>query len=187
MDRSKGGPEYSAIIDELLEDDKQRNDFLKACLAKLGLRVNQENTSIPSLSQFHISGIDQEGASKLIGELREAVEEEDGKPYIKDENDTFLLVESSSLHMDSIKDALKETEQNQDQGEQSFDDYNATVKTMVTHEKPPTPKETPYFNHQAFFSNLEKYRSSSRDGLSKFGSQILYAEVITSTNTVLEK
>lgn len=51
----------------------------------------------------------------------------------------------------------------------------------------PTGKETPYFNHHAFYANLRRYQQESSSEAEEFGKIILYGEVVTSTNTMLEK
>ena len=68
-------------------------------------------------------------------------------------------------------------------------DYNALVKHVVTHESDlPDGKETPYFNHAAYFSNLQSYKSKHvRESDGAWGKILLYGEVVTSTNTLLEK
>ena len=66
-------------------------------------------------------------------------------------------------------------------------DYQAVVKRLIFHDKLPSSKLTPYFNHHAYYANLRQYQSESREGASEFGSNLLYGEVVTSTNTILEK
>ncbi len=49
-------------------------------------------------------------------------------------------------------------------------------------------KETPFFNHHAYFANLNQDRKSSMDvACPQIGDYLLYGEVVTSTNTLLEK
>jgi biotin--protein ligase len=57
----------------------------------------------------------------------------------------------------------------------------------VIHDDVPASKLTPYFNHHAFYANLRQYQCESREGASEFGSNLMYGEVITSTNTIMEK
>ena len=68
-------------------------------------------------------------------------------------------------------------------------DYNALTKHLVTHESDlPDGKETPHFNHHAYFANLKVYAAQhARESRAEWGRTLLYGEVVTSTNTLLEK
>ena len=163
-----------------------------ACLMRLGLEVNQENTAVPSLSRLHLSSMLPNGTSDMIKSLQEIVSIVDGEEYIKDENDTFHLEKPSAWSLGSISDALpgKKNEKTDDNDVDDDDrdiDFNKVVKRLVVHEKEPPPsKETPYFNHHAFFANLKHYYSQTQSE-SDFGKNVMYGEVVTSTNTLLEK
>lgn len=183
---------YAKVVEDLAEDDKQRTDFLKACLLKLGLKVSQETTTVPSLSRLHLSSMLPNGISDIMAGLQEIISVADGVEYIKDENDTFQLEKPSAWSLGSLAMALtgdkSERIDNGDNDEDRIIDYNAVVKRLVVHEKDPPPsKETPYFNHDAFYANLKHYESKTKEAKDGFGKTILYGEVVTSTNTMLEK
>lgn len=179
------------MVKVLGEDDKQRTDFLKACLLKLGLKVSQETTAVPSLSRLHLSSMLPNGVSDIMAGLQEIVSIADGEEYIKDENDTFHLEKPSVWSLGSLSKALTgESSVKTDEGDDDdrIIDYNAVVKRLVVHEKePPQSKETPYFNHEAFYANLRHYENKTQEFKDRFGNSILYGEVVTSTNTILEK
>lgn len=181
------------MVDVLQEDDKARTDFLKACLIKLGLQVTKETTTVPSLSTLHLSALHSEDTASILSSLKEVITQEDGHEYLKDENDTFFIETPNVWKMDKLEEALPEANKKEEAAEEPEEpvegivDYNKIVKHLVVHDEIPSSKATPYFNHYAFFNNLENYRSKSREQLSEFGSQILYGEVVTSTNTILEK
>ena len=183
---------YAKMVEELAEDDKQRIDFLKACLLKLGLKVSQENTAVPSLSRLHLSSMLPHGTSEIMAGLQEIVSKADGEEYIKDENDTFRLENLSAWSLGSSTKALigessKDTN-DVDDDEDRIIDYNAVVKRLVVHGKElPSSKETPYFNHDAFYANLRHYENKNLGIKDGFGHNLLYGEVVTSTNTLLEK
>ena len=171
--------------------DTPRTSFLKACLAKLGLQVNQETTTVPALSRLHLSAQEPGGAAKLIASLRELITVEDGDEYLKDDNDKFRIEKLSSLNMDDLAASLPASaEQKTNQATATEDrivDYNSIIKPMVLHEDIPESKLTPYFNHREFYAHLKEFQSQSKEKLQNFGSHILYGEVVTSTNTILEK
>lgn len=178
-------PEYAKLVEALAADDKSRTDFLKACLSKLGLQVARDNAAVPSLSSMHLSASDPDATSRIMSSLQEIIARDDQGEYIKDENDTFRVEKSGVWNMGKLSDSLPDNSKNHvDEG---FVDYNAVVKQLVVHDELPPAKITPYFNHHAFYANLDAYQSQSREGASEFGSNLVYAEVITSTNTILEK
>ena len=194
LDEESKIPGYSKMIEALALDEKPRRDFLMACLLKLGLQVNQENTSVPSLSRLHLSSLLPEGTSEVMEALHEIITEEDGEEYIKDENDTFHLEIPSAWSLGSVSEALSKTKTKKtNEGLDSEDrivDYSTIVKRLVVHGKDlPPSKETPYFNHHAFFANLQHYQAQAQgtDTQSSFGKTLMYGEVVTSTNTMLEK
>ena len=124
--------------------------------------------------------------------LREIITNENGEEYIKDENDTFHLEKPSAWSLGSIAEALPDSKNEKTDegtgGEDRIIDYSTVVKRLIVHDKAfPLNKETPYFSHHAFFANLEHYRAPIKAGASEFGENMMYGEVVTSTNTMLEK
>ncbi|ODH34883.1 biotin-[acetyl-CoA-carboxylase] ligase [Paracoccidioides brasiliensis] len=190
LDRNADGPGYGNVVDTLAADDQSRVNFLKACLTKLGLRVNQDSSTVPSLSRLHLSSVDPQGAVGLISKLRDIITVTDGKEYIKDDVDTFHLEEPSFMGMKEVAESLPKVTEEKNGQEGDPDrvvDYNSVIKEIVVHDDTPSSKATPSFNHHAFYANLKEYRAQSKDGIHEFGSNILYGEVVTSTNTLLEK
>ncbi|KAI7172862.1 putative biotin apo-protein ligase [Hortaea werneckii] len=195
-----GHQDYPAVVAALKEDEKQRVDFMKACLIKLGLEVNQETEGTPSLSRLHISSARYGGVSELLQSWQEAdiiSKEEDGREIIKGENDAFILEQHGRFAMGNVKDALPAAEEDKSEYQQPpkqqgdmLIDYNALPKHLVPHETAlPDTKETPYFNHHAFYANLKDYNAQPehRESEHTFGTNLLYGEVVTSTSTLLEK
>lgn len=192
LDREAGTPEFPEVIDALFQDDALRTNFLKACLSKLGLKVNEQQNTVPSLSRLHVTSLQSSDVSKLLEALRDIIVVEDGEEYIKDENDTFHIEKPSTWSLKSLSTALSDTTDaktdEEDNAEDRILDYSAIVKRLIPHEKEyPTGKETPYFNHHAYFSNLKHYQSVTKGVGLDFGANLLYGEVVTSTNTMLEK
>lgn len=180
-------PGFSDVIKALAADEKHRIDFLKACLTKLGLTVSEEK-NVPSISRLHLSSQSPSKVTDLMSSLSHVVKTDDnGEEFLKDENDTFHIVKPSTWKMVDLSNALPTEEgDSADQIDGSSDqivDYNTVVKQLLLHEdEHPDSKSTPYFNHLAFYTNLEHYSPQAT-----FGSHLLYGEVVTSTNTMLEK
>ena len=162
-------------MDELIAHDGSRSDFLKACLVKLGLQVTQD--VIPSLSPLYLSAADPDAIPPFATSLHLTKE-----GYLKDSHDTFRVQrQSGTFNMQELTEALP------DSSNEGILDYKDIVKRLVICDDIPLPKSTPCFNHHAFYSNLGYYQSRSREGASSFGSLLIYAEVITSTNSILEE
>ncbi|RFU36226.1 hypothetical protein B7463_g7, partial [Scytalidium lignicola] len=202
LNSDAGGPDYAKVVKALLEDDEARTSFLKACLVKLGMTVNQEQSSIPSLSSLHLSSLNHIEVSELLEDWKEIITEEDGEDYIKGENDTFHLEkQQSKWSLNTLAKSLplvgsseKDKENiNAEQPEvagsdDKIVDYNAIIKSLISHESVwPGIKETPNFNHHAFYANLRQYQNEGNIEAEEFGKTLLYGNVITSTNTLLEK
>lgn len=190
LDKMAGGPEYAKIVDALAADDKARTDFLKACLLKLGLQVTQETTAVPSLSSLHLSSLDPATTAGIFSSLQEIITADGHEKLIKDENDSFRIEKSGAWNMDRLNLSLPDDSKDQaaeTPADEGMVDYNSVVKHLVIHDELPSSKITPYFNHHAFYSNLKTYQSQSREGASQFGASLIHGEVITSTNTILEK
>lgn len=132
----------------------------------------------------------------MVEALEDLITLQDGEEYIEDENDVFHLQRSSKWSLTSIADALpsipnslkdsQKADENDDQDK--IIDYNKIVKRLLIHDQQlPESKETPYFNHHAYYANLKHYESQSHNSDPTFGRSLLYGEVVTSTNTLLEK
>ncbi|RPA96445.1 class II aaRS and biotin synthetase [Choiromyces venosus 120613-1] len=185
LDKSARDYAYRERIELIEHTDNQREAFLRACLVKLGLNISEEIGAIPSLSLLHLSSTSPADVGLLADRLRDISVTDGDKQKIIGENDTFILERNSApFSMGSLADALA--------GEQDSPhkiiDYNKVVKHVQIHDSglPPT-KDTPYFDHAAYFEHLKRYRSRSRSSPENFGSFLLYGEVVTSTNTMLDK
>jgi biotin--protein ligase len=201
LDPKADGIDYPNLVKALAEDDTLRVNFLKACLSKLGLTISQETTSVPSLSRLHLSSLHPYLVPELLASWEDIITKEDGEEYIKGENDTFHLEKQDSRwSLDSLaksipspgnssRDEEKKADELGDSGsEDRIVDYNAITKPLIPHESEwPGTKETPYFNHHAYYANLKRYQEERGSEAEEFGKTLMYGEVVTSTNTMLEK
>ncbi|KHJ31733.1 putative biotin apo-protein ligase [Erysiphe necator] len=182
---------YLELIRILTDDESLRVSFLKACLTKLGLTVNQEELSNPPLSPLHLSSQKSELLSLLLSSWQNIIiTNDDGQKIIRGESDTFYLEKPDSKyrHESMIKNELQ-SKQLENVGENSDQlDHDPAIKYIVLHRsKWPDFKETPKFNHDAFYTSLEAFQGEKGIKADEFGKYLLYANVVTSTNTVLEK
>lgn len=186
LNKNAGGKDYPKLVEAIERDDRKRAAFLKRCLTKLGLDASDDNGVVPTLSMLHLSSIHPPDVGKLVGRLKEmSVIEDSGRQKIVGENDTFILQRAPGpLSMTSIADSLPADSDSP----HKIIDYNKVVKYIQVHDDLiPRSQETPYFNHKTYFDSLRHYRSQSRSFPEQFGTFILYGEVVTSTNTILEK
>lgn len=188
-----GHSNYAEVVKALIEDEEHRVRFMKACLAKLGLETSNESHSVPSLSRMHLTSSETGMVSEVVHGWQEAgivTKDDDGHEVIKGENDKFVLEsEGGNFDMSNVDDALPDRPTaTQGNGDEGIIDYNALPKRLYLHETNlPSSRETPHFNHHAFYSNLKTYHSQQRDSARRFGQNLIYGEVVTSTSTLLEK
>lgn len=115
------------------------------------------------------------------------MDKEDGQEYIKDEADTFHIQSTpDSLDLGALTSSLPQTENSVD-SQTGTVDYGEIVKVIVPHEEGlPSAAATPKFNHKLFYSSLRRYQLLEHDA-EEWGKILMYGEVVTSTNTLLEK
>lgn len=182
-------PGYAALLHALEEHDPSRITFLRACLSKLGLPVADEPCAIPSLSNMHLSGLEPSSVAEMLADWEDVMDREDGEEYIRAEADVFML-EKRESRWDGPRGGSAGADVNaegEEDGKQGIVDYGKVVKRIVPHEEAwPDVKETPSFQHNVFYSSLREFRAVDR-GAESWGDQLMYGEVLTSTNTVLEK
>lgn len=185
-------PGYDQLIEALNKNEDARTTFLRACLTKLGLEVSQGASPVPSLSKIHLSALRHSDVGEILHSFEEIITKEDGEEYIKGDNDLFHLEKPDSRwSLESLSDALLNdvVGSKKKTGRTSPDpttDYSHVPKRIVSHEDAwPEPKETPYFNHAIFYSSLQQFRETEES--ESWGNVLMYGEVVTSTNTLLEK
>jgi biotin--protein ligase len=218
LSKANGPPSYATVIEAIADSDPTRISFMKACLLKLGLQVNEEEKPVPSLSRLHLSAHKPADVAELLASWHEVATVIDGVEYVQAENDTFHVENSVMVGMGELTmatepvvpdavpcasvvsvanglgghDAMAKTpELDSSKGPTSGDkiiDYDKVIKRIATHERTlPSHRETPSFNHEAYYANLAYYQSKTSLSEPCFGTHLLYGEVVTSTNTLLEK
>ncbi|KAF2761416.1 putative biotin apo-protein ligase [Pseudovirgaria hyperparasitica] len=194
---SKEGAEdnYKQVVDTVIANEKPRTTFMKACLRKLGMQVNEEEQPVPSLSRLHLSAHRPSDVGELVSSWEEVITIDDGEEYVEGGHETFHLEKRSSWSMKTLKDTVASsisgatTESPAKPTEApAMIDYDKALKKVFPHEDElPSYKETPSFNHSAYFAHLQAYRLKAEEKDGEFGKYLLYGEVVTSTQTMLEK
>ena len=176
---------------------------MKACLLKLGLRVNQNEESTPQLTPLYFSSI----SSDAVKNVKQALEKEavtvDDEKYLRCEQDLFHVQSTPSVwSVSDLKRSAKDILQiilsngqasdgrKRPSNENPLGENQDVVLNLVFEDGSQSyPKKTPYFNNHDYFASLREYASGSDESPNQihFGENLIYAEVVTSTSTLLEK
>jgi biotin--protein ligase len=145
------------------------------------MKLEQGGEDDLQLSAIHISSITPSNAQKLKDSWEDLILSRDETEYIVDMKDTFRIetvpAERSVATNDESKKNLPAVDLSR----------GSDLSIFIHVQDHPTYKETPYFNHSEFYSRLRQRRSVSPQPVDSFGSYLMYGQVMTSTNTILEK
>ncbi|KAI1338793.1 class II aaRS and biotin synthetase [Xylariaceae sp. FL0016] len=177
---------YDDLRARLREDDTNRVSFLEACLLKLGLKVNEEPTGVPPLSRLHLSSLREGDVDDVLFALESIITNEDGEEYIRAEQDVFHIQKDIGLLTSTPRYVSHEEES---EGGKAVSDDPTVLDVVTYQDRWPEAKTTPYFNHGEFFTALRTYRKQVMfaDADMAWGDHLLYGEVVTSTNTLLDR
>jgi biotin--protein ligase len=179
-------PGYDELLNKLQQDDSARFSFLKACLEKLGLEPSAENATLPTLSNIHLSAVDNSQVSELVHSWGEVIDKENGEEFISGEGDKFRIQsDEDGLALQDLLQSLPTDEHAT--GETGIVDYSTITKNIIAHEKAlPSAEMTPRFNHKLYYSSLRRFQLIE-DSAVDWGNVLMYGDVVTSTNSLLEK
>jgi len=159
----------------------KNEELLRACIGKLGLKLEHEKDADLQLSVLHISSITPSNAQKLKDSWQDLLMPRDQAEYIVDMKDTFRIETVTTETFVAMNEKRNESLA-------AFDPSRGSDLRIFVHVKDhPTHEDTPFFDHNEFYSGLIQRRSTSPQQLHDFGSYIMYGQVMTSTNTILEK
>ncbi|KJZ78569.1 hypothetical protein HIM_01960 [Hirsutella minnesotensis 3608] len=180
-------PGYDELIKKLEADNQARVAFLRACLLKIGLEAVHEESSIPQLSRLHLSAARDGAVTELLCAWEDVMDKDEGREVIKGEVDTFFVeTRDESMSLDGLKRSLPTSEEMGLADDGSID-FAAVDKIIVAHETGlPARELTPRFDHELYYSSLSRFQRIETEA-TNWGSSLLYGEVVTSTNSLLEK
>lgn len=172
---------YDKLIKDLVADEEPRTAFLKACLVRIGLEVVLDTQSPPSPSSLHLTSANHQEVSELLHSMGDVITKKGSAEFIEAESNTFRVVNSSAAWSMSDMNLAAHS------GQITREAEDRQIDNIFAHEEGwPNPKTTPAFNHALYYSSLRDYRKREV-GAYDWGSTLLYGEVVTSTNTILEK
>lgn len=174
---------FDEVISQIKPNDRERKLFLRACLEKMGLKVNEGvDGAVPRLTPIFVaSPIDPRGSNKLLTTLKENLDFVSPNTF-EDINDTFVL------HDENDTDITEDLNMDSD-GEQTFDQVISAPKHIkfLGPNAFPEPAQTPYFDMKKYFHHLKHLYEANDTPLGSIGTLLAYGEVVTSTNTLLDK
>jgi biotin--protein ligase len=146
--------------------------------------VSAEDAPLPSLSDMHLSAVDNTLVSELLCAWGEVMDADNGEEYLVGEADRFRVQsDQDGLAMQDLRQSLPGAAEDH----AGIVDYGAVTKTIVAHETAlPGVEATPRFNHKLYYSSLRRFQTTE-DGAGDWGNVLLYGDVVTSTNSLLEK
>ncbi|KAG9065226.1 biotin holocarboxylase synthetase [Linnemannia hyalina] len=194
-----GNPEYGPlpnVVSRLLETDQQRLLLVRSLLKKLGLKLSQPEVlqatdapqdaafvalppgailGIPDLTPLYLASVEPAYTTLLAHSLRSIATSEG---LIKEPNDTFQLIASPQHTIPVHTSTLSETAEGESE--------EKVIKNLVVcHDGGPPASTTPQFVMNDYFQHLKKIRPPTQDFT--FGNSLLYGEVVSSTQTMLDK
>lgn len=142
------------------------------------------------LTSLHLSAADGGTVSEILLGLRDSIDRDRGQELLRGEADTFRLrsKEEGSWNLKDLREALPDAAAAAPTLDaHGVPDYKSVTKDIIVHENElPDAKLTPRFNHKLFFSDLQRIQSIENDAR-EWGNSLLYGDVVTSTNVLLEK
>ncbi|KAF6015795.1 hypothetical protein HII12_000587 [Brettanomyces bruxellensis] len=171
--RSAEAPGFGKVVDVLKGHNEERMDFLRACLKKMGLHVN-ESTSVgrPHLTPLFLTSVNKTDTQQVIGRLERELPH--GIDNISNGgSDKFRFHWSLSELGDKLP-------------EEGYEDPETAIKEVYACvDRLPTREETPNFDIGAFLCELPRaYSNLSTVGA--VGKTFMYGEVVTSTSALMD-
>lgn len=179
------------IVKDLILSEVDRKAFLHAAFARIGLKVVPVENSvikeniIPDVTPLYLAGLTKEWIQKLASQLLKIA---DPKTHLLEDNHDIFHISAMGDPLSEKMRLLSLCRSREEKAAVIEIVYQNTVNALVEPIYPPTSL-TPYFNIEEYFKQLVKKRSSQwgRGAWLRFGSGMLYAEVIGSTQSIMDK
>lgn len=172
---------FAQVVDQIEANEHERRLFLRSVLDKMGLKTNGDvDAAIPRLTPIFLSSLmDPSVARNLLSTLQEKMDFVAPNTF-EDTNDTFVI------HDEKDSDITEDTSVD---GEPSFDQVVSAPKHIkfFTSGAFPSTSQTPYFNMGKYFEELQLLHTANERSIGQIGLLLAYGEVVTSTNTLLDK
>lgn len=170
---NKDQPEFAQVIKKLKKSNSNRLAFLRACLKKLGLKVNASHISErPSLTPLFVTSANPASASELGTKLENELDTEIGH-IMNGGSDRFRLHQSLS-ELTNIEHR------------NGYEDPELAIKDIFfCGDRYPDQKVTPHFDFETYFRALDQeYKYLGTTG--QVGKNLMYGDVLTSTSVLMD-
>ncbi|GAA5796945.1 hypothetical protein HPULCUR_002323 [Helicostylum pulchrum] len=194
-------PEYNVELVDLSENENKETitkelteslafcrQFLSQSLANIGIKVKETQT-VPDLTPLYLSAVSGRILKQIKSRLLQQVE--GGNGLITDTNDCFSVAEIDQVgQLQSTIEKLS-IDRVSDEKSPVLQILYPPTTTVESETSTAVPEKhlTPFFDLKAFYSSLLERRKLEWGGGSwySFGNSVLYSQVITSTQTILDK
>ncbi|PRT56966.1 Biotin--protein ligase [Wickerhamiella sorbophila] len=155
------------IIEELKKENEIRLRFMTLMLQKLELNITLDSiAAVPRITPLLLTSADENktpSSETLLTALKDIVQD---SGILSDANDTFKFYNRDGF----------------------IGDDGSEVKSVVVFPPGtfPSHRETPYFDHALYYQALAE-EESKRHCPGALGRTMLYAEVVTSTSTMIDR
>ncbi|KAI8975945.1 biotin-protein ligase [Pilobolus umbonatus] len=177
------------MIDDLNASAPLCRRLLLESLCELGLKVTPLNEwkDVPEVTPLFLTAVQPSVAEHITSELLNLT---DDLSLVKDDHDTFFITQTASNDLD-IADHLKSLSLKREAEDKSPVLKIICPTSLPQNRQPVYPERslTPFFDFAEYYQHLINRRKQEWGGGAwyRLGNSILYSEVITSTQTVLDK
>lgn len=176
LKQDKDDEHYTQIINKLIETNESRQLFLRSCLQKFGLTVNENEIVRPRLTPITFS-------SPIAGQVSSIVKEIVDNVGLQGESNDLIKGNTDIIRLHQGEEPNSAHQLNK---QEEFEDPDTAVKELyVFSDSLPDRRLTPYFDIKQYFRYLQEYYGSLTPGSA--GATLLYGEVVTSTSSMLDK
>jgi biotin--protein ligase len=192
-------PPFEPAYDEREEGspdrlESNRDALVRATLSILGLTVADAPIPVPRIKAQFLVSSEPYRTVALADKIAAAFDRDDRKGgLLKDARDTFRFVRND----DGISGALANVSLEEEDDDDSADNETRTKSIVVCSDGLPDRNTLPLFDLASFFDELESARRRRRRLRKQAAEQpsggvpifdtVLYGEVVTSTQTMLDK
>ncbi|OLL21649.1 Biotin--protein ligase [Neolecta irregularis DAH-3] len=156
---------HKEIIAQLIEADTSRDRFMRNILAQFSLRVSHLTAVLPPISPIYLASTYENLTTAIVNRFKQ---QSDQKFEIHDKNDKFVLCEQDLFNMTELTSTLPDQ------------DLNDIPKQLIPAFKYP---DIPGFSLPLYFHALKNLQRPGQT----FGQTVLYSNIVSSTQTILEK
>ncbi|CCG82966.1 putative Biotin apo-protein ligase [Taphrina deformans PYCC 5710] len=157
-----------------------RYELLRIMLRSLNIEVNEKNYVPPTLSTMYLLSYSERSRLPVLNTLKALVTHiSSGISFIKSDSDTFGLVNEDTRRLDTVTNVDEEF---------SISPEEQVKYICIARHFP----EFPLFDARKFFALLHRLHYASQAPSKKyaepsFGTSLLYAETVTSSQSLLDK